>query len=191
MTSTLIKLFLLVLLPSTLSACIQPKPGCTALPGGGQYCLQPTSAMQPFEVQQKVEATFKGRHETMITEIEVNPNTFNFVGLTPFGQKLVHISYDNQSVITKTVPDKRLDPTIMLALIQLSLWPAESVRMGLSKPLILEETDNQRSIIADKQVIMQMHYTDNAVPHQALKVTLPTMEMTLEIVSLPEAESSK
>ena len=191
MTNTLIKLFLVVLLPGTLSACIHPKSGCTVLPGGGQYCLQPTSAIQPFEVQQKVEATFKGRHETMITEIEVNANEFNFVGLTPFGQKLVHISYDNQSVITRTIPDKRLDPTIMLALIQLSLWPAESVRMGLSKSLVLEETDSQRSIIAGKQVIMQMHYTDNTMPHQALEVALPTMEMILEVVSLPETESAK
>ena len=169
-----------------MTACAQQKLGCATLPSGGQYCLQATSAIQPFEAQQKVEASINGRHETLITEIDVNSNEMNFVGLTPFGQKVVHVRYDNQMVVAETLPDKRLNPTLILAMLQLSLWPADSVRAGLSKSLTLDESVNKRSIHANKKVIMQVDYVDDSTRYQALKVTLPTVDVKLDIISLPE-----
>jgi len=180
--------FIISLFALITTACIQEKTGCAILPGGGQYCLQSTSVVVPFEAQQKVEANFKGHHETMITELEVDAKGINFAGFTPFGQKLMQVSYDNQKVSGLASPDKHLNPALLLALLQLSLWPADVARAGLSEPVVLREAAGNRYITHNGRLIMQVQYADNTLPYRALIITLPTIDMTLAIASLPEDE---
>ncbi|CAG0961271.1 hypothetical protein MTYP_00742 [Methylophilaceae bacterium] len=177
-----------VLIITTVTACIPHDSRCAILPGGGQYCLQDTNQIAPFEVQQKVDIAYKDHRETMIAYIEIDSQNLDFVGLTPFGQKLVHVNYNNQQAKAIALPDKRLDPALMVALLQLALWPVDSIRSGLSSRLIVEESDRQRLILDGSKLVMNIRYADSSVPYRQLQISIPAVGMELDIVSLAETE---
>ncbi|MGH6627205.1 MAG: DUF3261 domain-containing protein [Burkholderiaceae bacterium] len=168
----------------TVAACAGHDSRCAALPGGGRYCLQPTAAVAAFEVEQKVEATFSGRRETLIASIEADAQRLSFVGLTPFGHKLVHVVYNNQAASAITLADQRLDPALLLALLQLTLWPADAVRAGLTPPLTLEERPGLRRILSGDQALMSVSYTGAQPPYQQMRIALPPASLDLDVQSL-------
>jgi hypothetical protein len=161
---------------------------CANLMGNGRYCLQPTTAITPFNVQQKVEASIKNHKEIMVTEIEVNAEGMQLIGLTPFGHQLVHISYNNEKAKAVVSPDSRLDPTLMIAMIQLALWPVDSVRKGLGEPLLLEESIGHRRYLARDKLVLDVSYANAMVPSNKLNLSFPTVGLMLDIESLPEIE---
>jgi hypothetical protein len=183
---------LLVLAPLlATAACAGLDPRCTGLPGGGRYCLQPTTAIAPFETQQKVEAAFDGRRETMIVEIEADANGIRLAGLTPFGHKLVQMSYDNREATATVRPDPRLDPALIMALLQLALWPADAVRAGLGARLTLEEGDGQRRILMDGESIMTVSYAGSVAPYRRLHLALPSAGLELDVETLFDMETQQ
>ena len=167
-----------------VSACNSGDPRCTNLPGGGSYCMQETSVLPPFDVQQKVEAVFNGRHETMIVELEVDKDGMRFAGLTPFGQKVIQVSYDNREVIAQVLPDARLEPTLLLALLQLALWPVDSVRAGLDEALVLDERDGQRHILMNGNVVMEVSYTGDRAAYGDMHIVFPSAKLELDVKTL-------
>ena len=159
---------------------------CPMLGGGGGYCLQATSAPGPFAVRQTVEASFRGRQATMIVAIENDADGLRVIGLTPFGQKLLQISYDNRQVSAATLPDGRLDPTLLVALLQITLWPADAVRAGLTSPLKLEEDDGQRRVLNAGQVILSIRFSTDEAPWRRMHLSEHALALELEIETLPE-----
>ncbi len=187
LTKTLIlSLLLATMLLST--SCIKQDPRCVNLMGNGRYCLQPTSTITPFNIQQKVEASIKNHHEIMVTEIEVNAESMQLIGLTPFGHQLVHISYNNEKAKAVVSLDSRLDPTLLIAMIQLALWPVDSVRKGLGEPLLLEESNGHRRYLAKDVLVLDVSYANAKVPANKLNLFFPTVGLMLDIESLPEIE---
>jgi len=184
----------------TGTACSWQNLQCPALPGGGHYCLQSSQAMPPFSVQQEVRISLKQQNEVMITSIETNADGINFVGLTPFGQKLLHVSYDNHAATSIVSPDKRLNPALMIALLQISLWPTETVRSGLSPDLTLEDHEQQRTLLSHGQPSIDIHYIDIhyeqrnmddlSAQDRRMHITIPALTMSLDIENLPEAEQT-
>ena len=183
------KTLILPLLLATMllsTSCTRQDSHCTTLMGNGRYCLQPTTVIAPFVVQQKVEATIKSHHETMVTEIEVSAKGMQMIALTPFGHKLVHVNYNNEEAKAETSPDERLDPTLMIAMIQLALWPAESVRKGLNAPLYLEESAGKRRYLANDKLVLEVQYTDVMTPANKFQLSFPSVDLKLGIETLPE-----
>lgn len=175
------------------SSCIKQDTRCTNLMGNGRYCLQATTVIAPFEVQQKVEATIKGHHETMVTEIEVNAEGMQMIALTPFGHKLVHVRYNNDEAKALVSPDSRLDPTLVIAMIQLALWPADSVRKGLSAPLRLEESIGRRRYLDNDKLVLDVQYLDEQyadvmTPANKFQLSFPSVDLKLDIETLVEVE---
>ena len=167
-----------------LTACAERDPRCSGLPGGGSYCLQPSTAMPGFDVQQKVELSFNGRRETLIVNLEVDGEGMRFVGLTPFGQKLIEGDYDNRAVRASPLPDKRLSPSLLLAMLQICLWPAEDVRTGLGDSARVEESAGQRQILVDGKAVLQVRYTDGLSPAGAMHIVLPAAQMEFDVTTL-------
>ena len=167
-----------------LVACAADDPRYSSLPGGGDYCLQPTTAMPAFDVQQKVELGFNGRRETMIVELEVDPEGMRFVGLTPFGQKLIEGGFDNHTVRATQLPDKRLSPALLLALLQICLWPANDVRVGLGDSALVEESAGQRQILVNGKPVLQVSYTGGLSPAADMRIVLPAVQMEFEVTTL-------
>lgn len=169
-------------------SCMRQDSRCVNLMGNGLYCLQSTAAITPFIVQQKVEAFIKSHYEIMVTEIEVNAEGMQLIGLTPFGHQLVHVSYNNEKAKAVVSPDPRLDPTLMIAMIQLALWPVDSVRKGLGEPLILEETVGHRRYLAKDKLVLDVSYANAMAPANKLNLSFPTVGLMLDIETLPEIE---
>lgn len=187
----LTKIFIFSQLLATMllsTSCMKHDSRCANLMGNGRYCLQPTTAITPFYVQQKVEASIKNHNEIMVTEIEVNAEGMQLIGLTPFGHQLVHISYNNEKAKAVVSPDSRLDPTLMIAMIQLALWPVDSVRKGLGEPLLLEESIGHRRYLARDKLVLDVSYANAMAPSNKLNLSFPTLGLMLDIESLPEIE---
>lgn len=147
--------------------------------------MQSTATIVPFEVQQKVEARFRGQQETMIVELEVDATGMRFVGLTPFGHSLLKASYDNRTATATQLADTRLSPILLIALLQIALWPADALRAGLEAPLRLEESDGQRRILNRDDVTLAIDYVGTQPPYQRIKVELPGAGIQLDIETLP------
>jgi hypothetical protein len=181
---TFSRLVLHALLAAAVSACSPGNPRCARIPGGGTYCLQASAAVPPFEVQQKIEFTFNGRRETMIVELEVDADGMRFAGLTPFGQKLVQASFDNREVRAAVLPDKRLDPALLLALLQLALWPADSVRAGLGTAVVVEESTGQRRVLDNGNLVMEVDYTGDRLSNSGMRIVFPAVQLEFAVTTL-------
>lgn len=175
---------LIVILLFTTVACTHKSANCAYLSSKGYYCLQPTTAITPFDVQQKIELTFNDVHEVMITEIEVDNQSLHFVSLTPLGQKLFHIRYDNHQTKVIYAVTKMAEPALLMAMLQLTLWPISSLHDGLSESLKLEEENSHRRIFDGDTLILDVHYIDAKKPHQKMRITMPKNKFLLDIETL-------
>jgi hypothetical protein len=174
-------LALLALLSAT--ACTVGDPRCTNLPGGGRYCLQPTAAVRPFDTQQEVEITLGERRETLIVELEVDAGAMRFAALTPFGNTVMQAAYDNQRTETGAWPDQGPPAALLLALLQLALWPADSARAGLGDSLVLDEAEGRRRLLFDGIPVVEVSYTGGR-PTGNLRIVLPATQVKINIKTL-------
>lgn len=183
-----------VALPVCLSvflaaACANDGSRCTALPGGSRYCLQTTADVVPFDVQQKVDVVFDSRTETIIAQVEADALGMRFVGTTPFGQKLVQLSFDNDHVTLETSLMKGLDPILLLALVQIATWPAKMVRAGLGDSVLVLDADGQRRLVKDGSDLALIKYTRGRPPLGDMSIQLPKAGVEFAIVNLDVADT--
>ena len=167
-----------------VTACATLPPDCAGLPGGGHYCLQESNANTTFSIQQKVEARFKQHRETLISDIESDSQGIQFVALTPFGQKVVHVQYDNKTATAIRLPDNRIQPAMLLAMLQLTLWPESAVRRGLSSQYTLTESATQRRILLGEEVIIDIRHEAAPAPYSNVHLLMPTADLELDIQML-------
>jgi hypothetical protein len=166
------------------AGCADSDPRCASLPGGGRYCLQATTGIEAFDVQQSVAILFEGRRETMIAQLEADADGVRFVGLTPFGQKLVQLSFDNREVKADTVSATRFDPALLLAIVQIAMWPIERVRDGLDDSMTISESESEREIARDGKRIVIVKYTRDRPPLGDLSIGFPEAALEFAITKL-------
>lgn len=178
----------LLLLPLViaLGGCGDDNSSCAVLTGGGRYCLQPSTDLAPFDAQQKIEARFGERHETLIAEIEIDASGARLVALTPFGQTLLQIIYDNRQASAVTLPDRRISPAMIMALVQIALWPADSVRHGLETPYAVHDTPGQRRIVNGAELMLRVDYEGDAPPYRRIHLSVPAADLELDIETLQD-----
>ena len=160
---------------------------CTALPGGARYCLQASTDLPPFDVQQQVDIIFNGGNETLIAQLEADAAGIRFVATTPFGQKLMQLSYDNRELHVDRSLARGLDPALLLALVQIASWPAERVRAGLASATLMDETAGMRREIrngSNGKALVVVRYTRGLPPQGDLRIELPTAGVELTITNL-------
>ena len=170
-----------------LTGCSPYDPKCANLLGSGRYCLQSTTVVTAFDVQQKVTLLRGSQSDTLIVELEVDPSGLRMVGVTPFGHKLIELNYDNQTVKASTTPDTRLSPTLLVALLQMALWPQASVREGLQTPLTLEDKGTQRRIMHGSNPVLTITHDNAPPPYRQLQMTLHAADLELRIETLDDA----
>ncbi|MCC7005165.1 MAG: DUF3261 domain-containing protein [Ottowia sp.] len=180
------------------AACSGHHPRCTTLPTATTYCLQTTAEIPAFSAQQKIDIAFKEQRHTLIADLNIDAQGVRLIGLTPFGQTLIHIQDDNRTITTLAPPvanspkntaaylAPRFDPTILIALIQLALWPEKALRIGLQAPLTLEESPELRRILnRDKPILIIRHSDDMNMPYQTLHISMPDIALEIDIQTLP------
>ncbi len=170
------------------AACASGGSRCTALPGGIHYCLQTTEHIVPFDVQQKVDVVVDGRQEALIVQLEVDGYGMRFVGMTLFGQKLVQLNFDNDRVTVEMALIKGLDPILLLAMVQVAIWPGERVRAGLGGPVFVDDAEGQRRLVKDGGDLVLIKYARGRPPLGDMSIHLPWAGVECTIVSLDVAD---
>lgn len=184
---------LLALLPCLLlAACLPLEPGCTRLPEGVSYCLQPSASAPAFNVRQRVIAQFDGKRERVILEINNSTAGSHFAALSSFGHELLLARYDNREASAQRLPHEQLTAERAIALLQIVYWPAESVQRGLDDSSRIEERiENSRTIrrlLREEQVLLEADYDVSPTPYRHIVIRLPSYGMALDITTLaPES----
>lgn len=182
---------LALLLTFSLEGCTHYGKRCQPLSNTGQYCLQSTVDITPFDKQQKVTIAFNGELETMITALGVDSKGMTLVGLTPLGHKVVEVSYNNIESEVLLTPSKKLDPVLILALTQLATWPEELVRQGLDYQLTMQTNDEGRYFYAKDKLVLAVKFLDQKNIKQKMEVSLPEIRLKLKIEDLPDMLGGK
>lgn len=176
-----------------ISGCASAPPGCAHLPlasgsvpANVRYCLQPTTAAPTFVVQQSISLRVGERQETLLADLENNATGLVFTGLSPLGLTLFQASYDNHAVRSAHPAEPRLPPELLLAVLQLALWPKEAVQRGLEVNAMIEDQPTERRIMLNDQLLLRVLHDGTAPPYRRLAIELPALRLTLDIEALPD-----
>lgn len=132
-----------------LGACASlPPSGCTALSASTRYCLQPLPAGHTLAVNQLVDMQFPGRPagERLVFAIDATDARMQIVGLSPLGQTVFRLGVDHGDTQWDGPPAAEALARRLPALVQLMLWPADSVRQGLDRDAALRVTPDGRRL---------------------------------------------
>lgn len=155
---------LLILPVLALAGCasLVPRANCAAWQEM-VYCLQPTGSVAPFSVLQKIDVRRAGRSESLIVSLEADQRGLRLAGLTPLGQKVMQVVFDNRGIIVDAaLPEGEAFAHQILALVQLVWWPSQAVRAGLTPGgPILEDGPTKRRLVLDGRQLLAVSYGDS------------------------------
>lgn len=179
-----------LLLCSMLAACIPGNEHCPMLPGGERYCLQKGGATA-FATLQKTSIHYGQQQITLLTRIESDDKGLRFVGLSPFGQTLMSVSWENGVLRAQLPPalQGKLDPAALLALIQIAQWPEDQVRAGLGPQWEMTATSNRRRLQLTGQNNTMLDISWNGLPpYERLSIVAPGANFRMDATRLDEGD---
>lgn len=173
-----------------LCACTGDAGNCIRLPAGARYCLV-QGPWPEFSAEQAATVNFREKSMHLITRVQAGPQGLHFAGLTPLGQTLIQVSWENGALRADMPPAlaDRLDGTLFPALLQIATWPAEEVRKGLPEGLALMEEVDRRTISDGRQDILTVSWEGKTLPYQRLRFDAPAAGLSIDVRTLDEEES--
>lgn len=163
---------------------------CARLPGGAQYCLV-DGPWPEFATEQATTVSFQGQSMHLITRIESGKEGLHFAGITPLGQTLIQVSWENGGLRSQLPPAlaDRMDAALFPALLQLATWPAERVREGLPDRLQLIETQGRRVVSDGQNDLLIISWGGNTLPYERLRIEAPSARLLIDARALPGADA--
>jgi len=162
-------------------ACAPLSAPCTRLPGSGHYCLV-AGPWPEYATEQASTVTLRDKTLRMIARISSGESGVRFAGLSPLGQTLFQISWENSALHAElpTALEGSLDPVLLPALLQIATWPAERVREGLSSGLELLEQPGRRVVRGNDGDVLIVSWEGNQLPYQRLRFEAPSLNLTID-----------
>lgn len=157
---------------------------CARLHADVTYCLQPAEAMGDVSALQQVDFKFLQHNDTVLVEFEIEGNAFTMVVLSPLGQKLMQYKYMPPNMIRTGGMVSKFDPVLLTALIQLSVWPSQSVTSGLHGKFDWTATANHRLLRAEGQTLLDISSVGQPPAPDSLLIQLPFQQIELNIQTL-------
>ena len=176
----------LVLASALLLAGCQ-KPQQVYLAPGVQFTVcAPEDGPELFVTQEVVFQLPGGRRDTALAAVENRGGTFSLVASTPLGQTLFVVKVRGAQVtVDKRIPlPGDLDPRMLPALVQFTLWPAEAVRRNLAPGLELVEDGPRRSLLRKGRTVWTVLRDGAAPPYKTLVLENPSLQLTVNIRTL-------
>jgi hypothetical protein len=168
-----------------LTGCVSLRAtNCASLHPRVRYCLQSAEVVGDFAVLQRVDLTWNQRKETALVELETEVSDLTMAVLTPMGQKLMQFKYVPPTMIPMGAVSNQVDPVLMAALVQLSIWPASSVSEGLSGQFEWKVGPNQRRLSVGGQTVLDISYVGVLPDPDSIQVHLPLQQLDMHIQSL-------
>jgi len=159
------------LLIVTLAGCRDDN--CIDLSGAASYCLLPAEQAPTVSLTQQVQLDWNEQRFTLLSVLEADQKNTTLVMLNPVGQTLFSVKQDAQGVTTKAAMKlpSGFDPKILLAMIQLALWPEQKIRAGLAPAscLRLEVAPDSRQLKCDGQPVLSVSYRNAQLTSYQLK----------------------
>ena len=175
LTTALLGIALLV------TACAPTGENCARLPGNGRYCLV-AGPWPEYTAEQASAVTLKGKTLRMIVRVASGPGGLRFAGLSPLGQTLFQVSWEN-SVLRAELPpvlEGRIDPALFPALLQIATWPAERIREGLSEGLELIDEPGRRVIRNGTDDVLLVSWEGSQLPYSRLRIEAPAAGLIID-----------
>lgn len=180
----------IVALSLILAACTGSTGRCAHFPGGGRYCLV-DGPWPEYAVEQATTVNFGDKPLHLIARIQSGKDGLRFAGVTPLGQTMFQVSWENGTLRSELPPAlaDRLDVALFPALLQLATWPAAQAREGLSDGLTLIEKDGQRIVSDGPKNILIVSWEGTSLPYQRLRIEAPAARLLIEARTLDEAST--
>lgn len=173
------------LLIALLAGCGSER--CPTLPGGVSYCLQPPASGPSFSALQQVLIGEGEQQETLLARIENGPERLTLVGLTPLGQTVLTLTWDGKHIAATELPglQPHINPAMLVAVLQLALWPQDAVRAGLPDNVVWQDDANGGQLLRRGESLLTIHRTGQTAPYETLSIALPSAKLILNIRTLP------
>lgn len=147
---------------------------CVRLAAQLDYCLRlpqqaaafSLSLTQRIQIEWKVEGEV--RQFDFLTVLETDQRHTTLVLLSPIGQTLLTLQQDGQGVKEQVVMPlpRGFDPQLLLALVQLALWPQAALQPGLhDRCAQLSFSATRRLLECDRVTVVQVDYPDAQQPY--------------------------
>lgn len=145
-TSLVIRLFAVATV-AALAGCAPPRPLLSPLP--------PQTLGTSITVRQQVTAYFDGDRRQLQVALNVAPNDLSLIGLTAIGQRLFTLSWESghARLHSNIESISKIDPTRILADLQLAYWPLPRLRAALPDDLRLEQYGTARVLWRDGELL--------------------------------------
>jgi hypothetical protein len=150
-----------------LSGCISmPKSHLvTMAPGVTLQLTAPPVALQMQSQTQLLEATFNGKTESLLAQVEYTATEIKLVAMTPSGIPLFEVlwSVDAPAVIQQYVPVPNLDISYVIADLQWVSWPLSQLQDATTGTLTQLDSGSNwtRTLVQGEQVILTVEKFDN------------------------------
>lgn len=159
-----------------LSGCLSP--GEARLPGG-TYRLQPASSALRMDAWEEIEFQYPDRKGRFLIHVLNTEDKTRLTILDPASMAtLLSCTYsDGKLERAGIIPAREIPDELPLALLQISAWPEEAVRSGLTGELRLQRTLGRR-ILSDAGsaiAVIEEHSEDNRT------ILLPRFEVTISV----------
>ena len=153
------------------------------------FRLCPPEAEPDFFATQQVEFTLPGGHrELLLAAVENKGGVLSMVASTPMGQTLftIRVQSGTATVDARVPLPAQLDPRLLPALVQFSLWPEEVLRAGLAPGVRLEQDGARRTLLRKGKVVWTVLREGEGPAYAGLTLENPAQGVTLRIRSLEE-----
>jgi hypothetical protein len=150
-----------------LSGCISmPKSQLvTMAPGVTLQLTAPPVALQMQSQTQLLEATFNGKTESLLAQVEYTATEIKLAAMTPSGIPLFEVlwSVDAPAVIQQYVPVPNLDISYVIADLQWVSWPLSQLQDATTGTLTQLDSGRNwtRTLVQGEQVILTVEKFDN------------------------------
>ena len=157
-------------------------------PGVPFRLCAPQAAATLFITQEVVFRLPGGTEEIAQAVLENRDGTFSMVASTPMGQTLFVVQVKGSAVtVDSRIPiPGDLDPRVLPALVQFSIWPADAVRRGLSPEVQFLEEGPKRSLIRKGKTVWTVTRTGEEWPPRTLLLDNPGLHLSARIRTLDE-----
>ena len=171
------------------AGCRRPLAGAVYLAPGLPFRLCPPETGPEFFAIQELTFGFPGgRRETAVAAIENKGGNLSVVASTPLGQTLFTVQVRGRAVtVDARMPlPSGLDPALLPALVQFSLWPEAALRAGLEPGVRLEQDGPRRTLLLRGRAVWTVTRDGAAAPFKGLMLENPAMGLSVRIRTLEE-----
>ncbi|ROS01580.1 uncharacterized protein DUF3261 [Sinobacterium caligoides] len=156
---------------------------------------EPSAAALTASFSQLITASYDGREQPLLAQLELSPEKLVVVIMHPSGVRLLSASYDGEKIVTSSLPlpGVPVTPERVLNDIMMAYWPATSWQpLLLPRKQYLVDTKDQRKLLTrEGELIYQIDYQGKATDPWYRTLTLHNLRYGYQLQITPLDNAKK